>query len=171
MFGYSSIILAEDQLSKQDPGRPSNPPREARSIEKDCPSPNGHLFDFGGLSTLARMVQGTLRVKIEVQMGICFKSLHQVRSVLSLLPLLANPALSLENLTVTMTKPLNAAAAIVLRISQSHVSRTTQPLAPDSGRCHHFALQKAVAAKVILSKERTSPQTKRQKTSHFCLLL
>ena len=39
-----------------------------------------------------------------------------------------------------------AAAASVLRASHSHVS-LTQPLGLDSG-CHHFALQKAAAARV-----------------------
>ena len=45
--------------------------------------------------------------------------------------------------TMTMTI---AAAAIVLRTSQFHVS-LTQPLGLDSGT-QHFALQKAVAVKV-----------------------
>ena len=57
------------------------------------------------------------------------------------LPLLANPALSLENWTATMRKT-NA--------SQSRVSLTTQPLELDSGsgKCHHFAQKKALAARV-----------------------
>ena len=67
------------------------------------------------------------------------------------LPLLANPALSLENWTATMNVSTTA-AAIVLRTSQSLVSLTTQPLVLDSGRYRHLlalqSLQIAVAAKV-----------------------
>ena len=44
-----------------------------------------------------------------------------------------------------------AAAASVPRASHSHVS-LTQPLGLDSG-CHHFALQKAAAAKVSGEKK------------------
>ena len=40
-------------------------------LEKNCPSSNGHLLDYGGVKMLARMVWGTYAVKIEVQMGIC----------------------------------------------------------------------------------------------------
>ena len=88
-------------------------------------------------------------------MAIRIKYPHQVQSALpQSLPLLANPALFLENWTATTTK-LNAAAAIVLRTSQSHVSLTTQPLVLDSGRCHRhlLALQTAVAAKVSDEKK------------------
>ena len=80
---------------------------------------------------------------------------HQGRSArLQSPPLLANPALFLENWTATMKKT-NAAAAIVLRTSQSHVSLTTQPLVLDSGRCHRhlLALQTAVAVKVSDEKK------------------
>ena len=35
-------------------------------LEKNFPSSNGHLLDFGGVLTLARMVWGTYAVKIEV---------------------------------------------------------------------------------------------------------
>ena len=83
--------------------------------------------------------------------GSRIKSLHQVRSALpQSLPLLANPALSLENWTATMN--LNTTAvAIVLRTSL--VSLTTQPLVLDSGRCHHLlALQTAVAVRVSAGK-------------------
>ena len=50
---------------------------------------------------------------------------------------------------------VTAAAAIVLRASQSHVSLTAQPLELDSGRCHRhlLALQTAVAAKVSGEKK------------------
>ena len=74
---------------------------------------------------------------------------HQVRSALpQSLPLLANPALALENWTAT-TSLSTTVAAIVLRTSQSLVSLTTQPLVLDSGRWHHLlALQTAVAVTV-----------------------
>ena len=77
---------------------------------------------------------------------------HQVLSAPTWsLPLLANPALSLENWTATMNVSTTA-AAIVLRTSQSLVSPTIQPLVLDSGRYLHLlalrSLQIAVAAKV-----------------------
>ena len=79
-------------------------------------------------------------------------SLRQVRFALpQSLPLLANPALSLENWIATMNMSMTA-AAIVLLTSQSHVSPTTQPLLVlDSGKFHlllQLALQTAVAARV-----------------------
>ena len=40
-------------------------------LEKNFPSSNGHLLDFGGVQALAQMVWGTYAVKIEVKMGIC----------------------------------------------------------------------------------------------------
>ena len=40
-------------------------------LEKNCPSSNGHLLDWGGVKMLARMVWGTYALKIEVQMGNC----------------------------------------------------------------------------------------------------
>ena len=77
------------------------------------------------------------------------KSIYQVRSALHQhLPLLAIPALSLENWTA-LTNVSTTAAAIVPKASQYLVSLTTQPLVLDSGRCHHLlALQTAVAARV-----------------------
>ena len=70
------------------------------------------------------------------------KFLHQVQSALpQSLPLLANPALSLENWTATTTMNLNlvmTAAENVLRTS--HVSLTTQALELDSGRFNHHLL-------------------------------
>ena len=85
-------------------------------------------------------------------MAIRIKSLHQVQSALTQsLPLLANPALSLENWTVTMN--LNTTAAAIAT-SQSRVSLTAQPLVLDSGRCHHpLARQTAVAVKVSGGKQ------------------
>ena len=80
-------------------------------------------------------------------------SIHQVLSALPQhLPLLANPALSLENWTATMnmnTSNMSMTAAAVV-FSNSLVSLTTQPLVLDSGRCHRhlLALQTAVAARV-----------------------
>ena len=62
------------------------------------------------------------------------------------------------------------AAAIVLRTShsQSHVFLTTQPLALDSGRCHHFlALQTAVA--LMVSGEEKLDRVN-WADSAFCLL-
>ena len=56
----------------------------------------------------------------------------------------------LEPRIATIT-PTIAAAAIVLRTSHSRVSRLTQPLGLESGS-QHFALQKAVAAKVSVMR-------------------
>ena len=91
-------------------------------------------------------------------MAIRIKSLHQVQSALpQSLPLLANPALSLENWTATMNMNMSnmstTAAAVV--VIGSHVSPKTQLLVLDSGRCHRhlFALKMAVAAKVSGEKK------------------
>ena len=74
---------------------------------------------------------------------------QQVQSAPSSLPLLANPALSLENLTATTRMNTTAVAIAMLRTSQYPVSLTTRPLALDFGRCHHLlAPQTAVAARV-----------------------
>ena len=43
-------------------------------LMKNFPTSNGHLLDFGGVQTLARMVWGTYVVKIGVQLGILFGS-------------------------------------------------------------------------------------------------
>ena len=65
------------------------------------------------------------------------------------LPLLANPALSLENLTATTRMNLRMPAVAIVRTSKYPVSLTTRPLALDSGRCHHLlAPQTAVAVRV-----------------------
>ena len=75
---------------------------------------------------------------------------QQVQSAPSLsYLLLASPALSLENLTVTTTFHKNMIAAVAV-LGESHVSLTTQPLMLDSGRFHqhHLALQTAVASRV-----------------------
>ena len=71
---------------------------------------------------------------------------QQVQSVPPLpFPLLANLALSLENLTATTRMKKGTTAAIVVLLT-SHVSLTTQPLALDSGSCYHFLAQQTVVA-------------------------
>ena len=93
-----------------------------------------------------------LHALIKIRFWLLFSNIRphqQVQSAPSSLPLLANPALLLENLTATTRMNLRMSAAAIVRTSQYPVSLTTRPLALDFGRCHHLlAPQTAVAARV-----------------------
>ena len=63
---------------------------------------------------------------------------------------LAAPAQTLKPVAADMSLLLaKAAAAASAQPGSTLLVSLTRPLEPDSGRCHHFALQAAVAARVI----------------------
>ena len=109
------------------------------------------LLDIGEIRQLIKITLNckVIVVNLEIMSSPSSTKAHQIPKVLSApyhpLQLLANPALSsLEPWNATMTLS-SAAVAAVLRATRFCVTL-------ESGRCHHFALQRGVAAGVSVAE-------------------